>query len=109
MPRSRKAALISATVRPVGPKSTTNSLKKPDQRTSTPGTRAIRCAACALLAGIVSPPPTTGWGRAFGRDRLADLDEALGSHQRHVDGVDHRPEVDGVARPVVAVLARAVG
>ena len=45
---------------------------------------------------------------AAGDDQPAQLREALGPQQRHVDGVRDGPEVDRVAGPVVALLAAAV-
>ena len=85
--------MISATVLPVAPKSTTNSLKKPSGN-------AIRTPSISAEA--------PGRVVAAGDDQPAELGEALRPHQRHVDGVRDRPEVDRVARPVVALLAAAV-
>ena len=86
--RSRRPCL------PVAEKSTTNSLKKPGgNRTRRPGSSSSRLRR--VMAAL--------------QDRVAELGEPGGSHQRHVGGVRDRPQVDRVAGPVVAVLARAVG
>src|SRR5882757_8501211 len=42
------------------------------------------------------------------RDELAYVLETLRAHERQVDGVRNRPQINGVAGPVLAVFARAV-